>query len=324
MSNILGSVQIKHIFFILTLSLYLFCAKILKVIILNIQEMQKYCINKLKENNIEDYNLKTKLLICKAINKPKEYLIIHNKEEIGEGKILEIKRNVNKIIEGLPIQYITENQEFMGLNFFVNENVLIPQPDTEILVEEVLSIAKEFNMPRILDLCTGSGAIAISLKKCLEAIAQIDVSTPANTKTKITASDISKDALKVAQINAKNNNVEIEFIESDLFENINKKFDIIVSNPPYIKTDVINKLSIEVQNEPHLALDGGQDGLDFYREIINNAYKYLESDGYLALEIGYDQKDEVVKLIKNSNKYKEIYSKKDFAGNDRIIVCKRR
>lgn len=128
----------------------------------------------------------------------------------------------------------------------------------------------------------------------------------------------------VAKINAKNNNAEIEFIEADLFNGIDKKFNIIVSNPPYIKTDVINELSLEVQNEPHVALDGGQDGLDFYRNIINNAYKYLVEDGYLALEIGYDQKQEVVELIENSHKYKDIYSKKDLAGNDRIVICKRR
>ncbi|MGN1311070.1 MAG: HemK/PrmC family methyltransferase [Clostridia bacterium] len=135
---------------------------------------------------------------------------------------------------------------------------------------------------------------------------------------------MSPKALEVAKTNAKNNNVEIEFVESDLFNGINKKFNIIVSNPPYIKTDVINKLSLEVQNEPHIALDGGQDGLDFYRHIVNNAYQYLEDEGYLALEIGYDQKDEVMGLIENSNQYKEIYSKKDLTGNDRIILCRKK
>ena len=138
------------------------------MVILNIQEIQKYVVDKLKENNIDDYNLKAKLLICTLINKPKEYLIIHDKEELEEEKILEIKNNVDKIIQGYPIQYITGNQEFMGLNFFVNENVLIPQPDTEILVEEVLNIAKTMEEPRILDLCTGSGAIAVALKKYLK------------------------------------------------------------------------------------------------------------------------------------------------------------
>ena len=273
--------------------------------------MQKYVVNKLKEHDIEDYNLKAKLLICKEINKPKEYLVIHDKEELANEKILKIKNNVKKIIEGYPIQYITGKQEFMELNFFVNENVLIPQPDTEILVEEVINISKNIENPKILDLCTGSGAIAVALKKYIN-------------KAKIIASDISQNALDVAKINAKNNNAEIEFIESDLFNNIEKKFNIVASNPPYIKTDVINNLSLEVQNEPHIALDGGQDGLKFYKHIINNAYKYLEKDGCLALEIGYDQKKEVIHLIEDSQKYKEIYSKKDLSGNDRIIVCKRR
>ena len=150
------------------LNLDLFYAKILKVIFLKIQEIQKYCMNKLRENNIEDYNLKTRLLICKVINKPKEYLIIHDNEEIDEKQILEIKSNIDKIIEGYPIQYITGHQEFMGLDFFVNDNVLIPQPDTEILVEEVINISRKIEKPKILDLCTGSGAIAVSIKHYME------------------------------------------------------------------------------------------------------------------------------------------------------------
>ena len=260
-------------------------------------------------------------------------MVTHNNEELDEKQMLEIKQNLDKIIEGYPIQYITGKQEFMGVEFFVNENVLIPQPDTEILVEEVIEIANEIKNPKILDLCTGSGAIAISLKKNLgqtEAFAPtiVDYSEPGGLSEKetiaITASDISRDALEVAEMNSKKNYVEIEFIQSDLFDNINKKFNIIVSNPPYIKTDVIKELSKEVQNEPHLALDGGQDGLDFYRKIINNAYNFLESDGYLALEIGYDQKEDVIKIIEETNQYKEIYLKKDLSGNDRIVVCKRR
>lgn len=289
----------------------MFYAKILKVIILNIQEIQKYCIERLKENNIDDYNLKSKLLICALINKSKEYLIIHDKEELAEEKILKIKSNLDKIIKGYPIQYITGKQEFMGLDFLVNENVLIPQPDTEILAEEVINISKKIEKPKILDLCTGSGAIAVAVKKHAK-------------NTNIIASDISSKALEVAKVNAKNNNVEIQFIQSDLFNNIDNKFDIIVSNPPYIRTEVINELSLEVQNEPHIALNGGQEGLDFYRNIVNNAYKYLDRDGYLALEIGYDQKQDVVKIIESSHSYKEIYSKKDLAGNDRIVICKRR
>jgi len=142
-------------------------------------------------------------------------------------------------------------------------------------------------------------------------------------------SDISVEALKVAQKNSVgvallgDPNKQIKTIHSDLFEKIQDKFDIIVSNPPYIKSDVIKTLDKEVQNEPILALDGGEDGLDIYRKIIGQAYRYLNEDGYLCLEIGYDQKKDVIKLIEETNKYKDIYSKKDLAGNDRIIVCKK-
>lgn len=277
-----------------------------------IKEVQKLIIDKLKENNIEEYNLKAKMLICNAIDKPKEYLITHDTEVIDDSKVIEITNDTERVVEGYPIQYITNKQEFMGLNFYVDENVLIPQPDTEILVEEVLNIANKMDNFKILDLCTGSGAIAVALKKHI------------HSECHITASDISKKALNVANTNAKDNNTEIEFIESDLFEKIEGRYNIIVSNPPYIKTNVIKDLSVEVQNEPHLALDGGKDGLVFYKEIISNAYKYLETNGILALEIGYDQKSEVEQIIEISNEYKEIYSKKDLAGNDRIVVSKRR
>ena len=135
----------------------------------------------------------------------------------------------------------------------------------------------------------------------------------------MTLSDISYDALKIAQKNSVNTNIKI--IQSDLFEKIEKKFDIIVSNPPYIETRTIQTLDKEVQMEPKLALDGGEDGLDLYRRIIKEAYKYLNSNGILALEIGYNQKDKVINLIEVSNKYEDIYAKKDLSKNDRIVVC---
>ena len=159
---------------------------------------------------------------------------------------------------GVPIEHITHQKEFMKLNFFVDNNVLIPRQDTEILVEEVIKIAKKIKAKNILDLCTGSGAIGISLAKYLP-------------ETKIVATDISNDALNIAKKNAVINNVQNQmiFINSDLFRNLEtQKFDIIVSNPPYIKTNVIEKLDIQVKNEPNIALDGGEDGLDFYRKII--------------------------------------------------------
>ena len=189
-------------------------------------------------------------------------------------------------MQGTPLQYITNHQEFMGYDFFVDENVLIPQPDTEILVEEVLKLAQAKKNCTILDMCTGSGCIGISLAKRLQKDVQI------------TLVDISNKALKVAEKNAINNKVNVQLIQSDMFNNIDtsKKYDIIVSNPPYIETDEILNLNKQVQNEPHLALDGGKDGLDFYRIFANEAYKYLNKGGYLCLEIGYNQKEKVIQL----------------------------
>ena len=281
---------------------------------MNIKQALEHGINLIQENEIEDASLKARLLLCYTLNVQKEYLVINNVEEISEDNIEKYKEYIRRLINNEPIQYITKKQEFYGIDFLVNKNVLIPQPDTEILVEEVINICKSQDKNiRILDLCTGSGAIGIAIAKNV-------------LNTKIILSDISKDALEVAKQNVEKQKLEdkIRIIQSDLFEKINDKFNIIVSNPPYIKTSVIKTLSKEVQNEPILALDGGEDGLEIYNRIINEGYKYLEKDGYLCLEIGYDQKDEVIDLIDKSSKYKEIYSKKDLAGNDRIVICKRR
>ena len=201
----------------------------------------------------------------------------------------------------------------MKLDFYVDENVLIPRADTEILVEEVINQCskKQGREYKILDLCTGSGAIGISLAKYIENVEVICV-------------DVSKKALEIAEKNAKNNNVDnIKFIYSNMFSNIKDKFDIIVSNPPYIKRKVIEELEKEVQNEPHIALDGGIDGLDFYKIIVNHVYDYLNDEGEVFLEIGYDQKDEVIDLLKHCEKFDKIYSKKDLYGNDRIVVAHR-
>ena len=264
----------------------------------------------LKTNNIQEPNLKSRLLMQYILNKPRQYLLIHDNEELTNKQEKAYLENIEKMIKGVPLQHITHSQEFMKMNFYVNENVLIPRPDTEILVEEVINIAKKTNAKKILDLCTGSGAIAISLAKYIE-------------NSQITAVDISEEALRIAKLNAINNNVEdkITFVKSDLFENIVKeKYDIIVSNPPYIKKDFMKKLDKEVQQEPYIALDGGYDGLDFYRKIISEGYQYLKFKGYLCMEIGYDQKQEVFDIIKSQEKYSNTYSKIDLGGNDRIVV----
>lgn len=320
-----------------------FCGKITKKqkdINMNIKQALEYGIQVLKENKIDEPILKTRIVLANILEKNKEYLLIHEIEELNDDDINKYRKNIVRLCKGEPVQYITNKQEFMGLEFYVDENVLIPQPDTEILVEEVIDICRSYylsstkenkvgvallgdptrinNTIKILDLCTGSGAIGIAIAKNIE-------------NYEITLSDISSNALKIANKNCRNivgadshirpqNKIQIK--KSDLFEKIKSKFDIIVSNPPYIKTDIIKTLDREVQSEPRLALDGGPDGLNIYRRIINEAYKFLNPNGYLCLEIGYDQKEEVIKLIEGTRKYKEVYSKKDLSGNDRIIICK--
>ena len=272
--------------------------------------------NILKENGIQNPMQKTKITIANILNMPKEYLTIHDNEEIDNAKLIEINEAISKLSQGIPLQYIVNKQEFMKLNFFVDDNVLIPQPDTEILVEESVNILKNEQKEKIkiLDLCTGCGCIGISIAKYV-------------TNAKVHASDISFKALQIAKYNAERNMVhnKMKFIESDMFDNIKlTQYNMIVSNPPYIETEIIETLDIEVQNEPIMALDGGIDGLKFYRKIAKTAHEYLKKDGYLCLEIGYNQKNDVIKILEDIGKYKDIYSKKDLSGNDRIVIAKRK
>ena len=266
----------------------------------------------------EPYRL-SKILIKYLLKIDDNYLVIHQDDDVEQNIEEEFYKKMNLLKMGKPIQYITNNQEFMKMKFYVDENVLIPQPDTEILVEEILNICRKQSYCslrnkrsyRILDLCAGSGAIGISLAQYIE-------------NTYVIMSDISDKALEISKKNAMQNKVENKcvFIKSDMFENIDGKFDIIVSNPPYIKTEVIKTLDKQVQNEPTIALDGGKDGLKYYRIIAEQAYQYLNKNGILALEIGYDQKEAVIRLLEEKGEYTDIYSKKDLAGNNRIIICK--
>ena len=276
---------------------------------MRLQELIKYGKDKLKNNKIDDETIKAKALLKYILNVNDAYLIIHNNEIQSTEIEKKYKDLIEELAEGKPIQYITHTQEFMNLNFYVDENVLIPQPDTETLVLQTIKRIKQYenNNIKILDLCTGSGAIAISLAKAFE-----------NQNVQVYASDISSKALDVAKKNAKQNNVQINYINSDMFENIKEKFDIIVSNPPYIETKVINKLSKDVQSEPYIALDGGEDGLKYYKIIANEYEKYLKEDGTLLLEIGYDQKQSVTELFIN----KKVECIKDLAQNDRVIIVK--
>ena len=311
---------------------------------MKLQELIQNSKHELDSLNVEDADIKLKILIEYVFKISKEKLILKYKDEINDKKVEEFRKLLKKLENGIPIQYIINTQEFMGLNFYVDENVLIPQPDTEILVEEVIKYCnelrnnesedKETNKDykeniekepiinkedkninkktiKILDLCTGSGIIGISIYKYLENV-------------EIYASDISQKALNIAEKNTNLNNAKINFINSDMFENIHiKDFDIIVSNPPYIESKVIESLSKEVQNEPKLALDGGEDGLKFYRCILENAKDYLRKNGAIFLEIGYDQKEKIEEILKSYKIYKETKCIKDFGGNNRVIIIKR-
>ncbi|MCI9446851.1 MAG: peptide chain release factor N(5)-glutamine methyltransferase [Lachnospiraceae bacterium] len=257
----------------------------------------------LQDADVSDCELDAWYLMEYACKVGRSWYYAHNTEEMGKEKFLEYELLLRKRAERVPLQYITGCQEFMGLEFKVNSHVLIPRQDTETLVEEAVKVL-EPGM-EVLDLCTGSGCVIISLLK--------------QRQLKGTASDVSKQALLIAKENARNNQVEVELVRSNLFQNITGKYDMIISNPPYIPTGVIATLMPEVKNfEPVEALDGGEDGLDFYREIVKKSGKFLKSNGYLCLEIGHDQGGRVAFLMEE-NGYRNVRVMKDLAGNDRVV-----
>lgn len=220
---------------------------------------------------------------------------------------------LKKRIRRIPLQHITGEQEFMGLNFRVNEHVLIPRQDTETLVEQALDLLKAKAAPRaegkyrFLDMCTGSGCILLSML--------FHARYPAAG----IGADISEKALAVARDNADALGMKADFIQGDLFENVKGKFSMILSNPPYIPSAVIETLQEEVRlHDPREALDGKEDGLYFYRRIVKESREYLLAGGYLLLEIGHDQAEEVSGLMHQAG-YSDIRVKKDLAGLDRVV-----
>jgi release factor glutamine methyltransferase len=267
--------------------------------------------------------LDAEVLLAFFLKVDRSFLFAHYSDNLDEKRSDSFFEIIDKRVAGVPVPYITGRKEFMGISFKVNENVLIPRPDTEILVEETIELANEMQKGlaslEILDLCCGSGAIAVSLAYYLN-------------KAKLTASDISGPALIIAKDNARDYKLtnKIKFVHGDLFSPFKSKgfgkvqFDIIVSNPPYIKSLEIQTLQREIlQNEPLLALDGGESGLDFYAKIIEKAPEFLKKSGCLILEIGYDQKDAVFGLLEATGKFKEYKVEKDLAGHDRVVVAKK-
>lgn len=232
------------------------------------------------------------------------YYLTHMEEELTTEQKEEYMHCLKLRMDHIPLQYITGTQEFMGLEFKVNSNVLIPRQDTETLIEEILSQQRVFS--NVLDMCTGSGCIGISLAKLLPC-------------DHITGVDISDKALEVAKENAHTLNAPVEFIKSNLFEQVSGTYDLIVSNPPYIPTLVVNTLMPEVkEHEPILALDGMSDGLYFYKKIVEESVNYMNEFGFLFFEIGYDQGKAVADLMRYAG-YSQINIKKDLAGLDRIV-----
>ncbi len=241
-------------------------------------------------------------IVCRAVNVKRSMLGDKTKTVSTDEYDVAIKY-ANERAKGLPLAYVFKDCEFYGFTFTVNENVLIPRPETEelcrLVCEEVSSDAK------LLDMCTGSGAIAITLNK-LKGYS-------------VTAVDVSQSAINVATINAKNNDASVEFVRSDMFSAVSGVYDVIVSNPPYIKTEDLQFLQEEVKKEPTLALDGGIDGLDFYRVICDNASKFLSQNGVIYLECGIGQSAQIKEIFASSNLYKDVCVYKDINGIDRII-----
>ena len=223
----------------------------------------------------------------------------------------ELENNIKKLEEGVPLQYIVGSTNFYGYDFEVNENVLIPRFETEQLIEYLIKYIKdnEFDFPNILDIGTGSGAIAVTLKKELDC--------------NVSAVDISNDALEIAKKNALNNNVDIDFFNSDVFSNVKGKFDVIVSNPPYISYDG-DVADDVVKFEPHLALFANNEGLEIYERIINNLDNYLNNKGIVAFEIGETQGDYLITLLEGKFQNCEIILKKDLADKDRFLFLIRK
>ena len=327
---------------------------------MNIKECFSKITAQLKENNIDTPAQEAGVLLCHALKCDRTYLYAHPEEELNGFIVEQVLDNVNKRINKIPLQYIVGSTEFMSLTFKVTPSVLIPRQDTELLVETCIKLANKGPRPiSILDMCTGSGCVAVSIAWYLG-------------QARLTACDISGAALEVARDNAENNGVanRITFLQGDLFDALKSNentmsypsdtkkaqeqhivgeqsqfqqmqvrniqedhaqdvqmqvrqisgFDIIASNPPYIESEIISTLDPEVRsNEPLLALDGGTDGLDFYRRISKESTAYLKQGGYLVLEIGYNQGQSVSSLLTEAG-FINVTVLKDLCNNDRVVL----
>ncbi len=273
--------------------------------------------SELKNAGIDSYNIDCRVIISSALNLSKEDFIFKaDTIKVSELELAKINDDIKRRINREPVSHITNNREFYGLDFFVNCAVLDPRPDSEILVQQAIAIINNLEKPiTMAEIGVGSGCLSIAIaKNC------------SNVKS-ITASDISAEALEICQKNVASHNLTAYFklINGNLMDDFDKndQFSVIISNPPYIKTADIDKLQIEVKKfEPISALDGGIDGLDYYRKIATQAKNFLTNDGFLLLEIGHDQRQDVITILSDQD-YKNIRHFADYGDNDRLIIAQR-
>lgn len=266
-------------------------------------ELRKELKQIFSENNIEQED--ADFIISEVLNVKRTELVLI--VDITEEQVKEIKEKAELRLQRIPVDKIFHKAYFYNYEFIVDENVLTPRPETEQLVELAIKYINDYNLKAALDLCTGSGCLAVTIKK--------------NADVNMTATDISSKALKIAKQNAEKLGAEIKFVKSNMFENIEGKFDLIVSNPPYIDSDEVKLLEDEVKNnDPILALDGGAMGLKFYNIIHDNLRKFLNEDGFIIMEIGEDQKELILSMF---NDFKFIECVKDYSGLDRIMIFKK-
>ena len=279
-----------------------------------VREMIKLGESRLTKAHCMDPWLDAELIYYHITGADRVELFLRGREPVDEETQKRYFDLIARREQRIPLQHITGTQEFMGLNFQVNPNVLIPRQDTEILVEEAAKIIRGDNSKthrrkawKVLDLCCGSGAIGIALSRICENV-------------NVTASE---PALETAKQNAKKNRVKLRFRQGDLYKAVGKRrYDLIASNPPYIRSHMIPILQDEVKlHEPMIALDGGEDGLDFYRRIISQAPDHLEKKGVLILEIGHDQAEDVTRLIRETGAFTKVFVRKDLAGHDRVVYA---
>lgn len=273
--------------------------------ILTLKEALAKAVDKLQQMEVPDADIDAWYLLSYVTGLDRAAFFLHGEEPMAEPDMIRYRDLVTKRGERIPLQHLTGEQEFMGLDFHVNEHVLIPRQDTECLVERVLPYV---DGKRVLDVCTGSGCIAIAIAKLGKPFIVHGV-------------DISEEALAVARQNATELNASVELFAGDLMTKMNGQYDVIVSNPPYIPPSVIEGLMPEVRlHEPMLALDGGQDGLEFYRRIAEQAVTRLAPNGRLFLEIGCEQAAAVAEILQKQG-YREVQVFQDLAGKDRIVQC---